>query len=109
MAEGADGADGAEVDETLDEVEVEKPELEVLETQPGQSLPRELLGEPVGESLETGMHDAAELDVDQEAPTYNSDLKQDLAPLLDRAKVGTEHALNRMLQQKYQASAEDDV
>ncbi|GEQ70895.1 hypothetical protein JCM33374_g4575 [Metschnikowia sp. JCM 33374] len=40
-----------------------------------------------------------------EAPTYNTDLKWDLEPYLRKARIDTDRALNKLLQEKYQEAA----
>lgn len=40
----------------------------------------------------------------EKAISYNSDLKEDLAPLYERARHGTERAINVIIQKKYQES-----
>lgn len=40
----------------------------------------------------------------EKSSSYNSDLKNDLAPLYNRARHGTERAINAIIQKKYQES-----
>lgn len=61
------------------------------------------------EAVEAATEDAtedAEDAMSSEKPTqtstYNSDLKLDLAPLLTKAQLGTDRAVNRLVQQKYE-------
>lgn len=51
---------------------------------------------------QTGMFEAEEIPA--KAINYNSDLKDDLAPLYNRARHGTEKAINAVIQRKYQES-----
>lgn len=60
------------------------------------------------EAVEAATEDATEEEdaMSSEKPTqtstYNSDLKLDLAPLLTKAQLGTDRAVNRLVQQRYE-------
>lgn len=52
---------------------------------------------------QTGLFEAEETQP-AKAISYNSDLKDDLAPLYNRARHGTERAINAVIQRKYHES-----